>query len=411
MSETLHSRAAVKGSERSPLRGRYLVKNRPFNALLYVSDAMLAIGTRSRKPAETGQPRRLLVAVGGHLGDAVIATSAIGVIRDAWPNVQIGIITGSWNAAVFAAHPDIRWLHFADHWKLNRSGRPWFSRALRTLRSERVAIDEIRDTGYDAAIDLYPYYPNTSRLLKRTAIPVRVGYVSGGGGPRYTHALPWSPGTHVSYDHRRLLAVLGINAGGEPSYRLAPITADAASNAQRKLREAAIFDGYIALHMGAGTARKSWPLEKWTEVANELRGDGIGIVLTGGGARDSRRTRELASTVRNTANLCDALTWAEFRHVLAGARATISVDTVAAHLSAAAGTPTIVIMTGMDDPERWRPLGDNVTVLTERVQCFPCYRSNGCAAMSCIADVTARSVLTAIEPYLDASTTAPFSSP
>ena len=99
-------------------------------------------------------------------------------------------------------------------------------------------------------------------------------------------------------------------------------------------------------------------------------------------------------------DLFTGTTWNEFRQVLSGARATISVDTVAAHLSAAEGTPTIVVMTGMDDPARWRPLGRHVTVLTERVPCSPCYLPNGCAAMSCIVEVTTDSVLAATRRHV-----------
>jgi ADP-heptose:LPS heptosyltransferase len=70
------------------------------------------------------------------------------------------------------------------------------------------------------------------------------------------------------------------------------------------------------------------------------------------------------------------------------------------HVAAAQRRPCIAIMTGVDDPARWRPLGDHTTVLTDRVPCAPCYRSRGCAAMSCIRGVSTTAVLDAVAPYL-----------
>jgi ADP-heptose:LPS heptosyltransferase len=384
----------------SPLKGRYLVRNPLWNAWLRASDAVL--GLRERRPAAPAPPRRLLLAFGGHLGDAVIATSVLAPIRSAWPHVEIGVVTGSWNRDVLANHSDIRWLHLADHWKLNRSAMSWLARAIRSRSSHRAALREILDVGYDAAIDLYPYYPNASWLLDQARIPTRIGYVSGGGGPRYTHPLEWMPGGHVSGDHLRLVATLGVVAvPATMGYKLPENIGGAAVDAARKLREAgASPDKCVVLHMGAGTAKKSWPAASWTIVAQELLMDGMSVVLTGAGKADAARTRDLVSRVPRAVNLCDALTWNEFRQVLSEARVTITVDTVAAHLSAAEGTPTIVVMTGMDDPARWRPLGRHVTILTERVPCSPCYLPNGCAAMSCIVEVTTDSVLAATRRHV-----------
>jgi ADP-heptose:LPS heptosyltransferase len=391
---------------RSPLRGRYLVRNRAWNAWLRASDLMLAALPRQRNPGTTAPPQRLLLAVGGHAGDAVIATSVLEPIRATWPNVEIGAVTGSWNGHVLANHPDIRWIHFADHWKLNRSESSWWARARRSLASHRAALNEIRAVGYDVAIDLYPYYPNSAQLLARASIPTRIGYVSGGGGSHYSRALEWSAGGHVIDDHLRLVAALGMKpvARDAVQYRLPPIAGDVAAAAARKLRDAggSDVDAYVVLHMGAAMTRKSWPMAKWVEIARAMLGQGLGVVLTGAGADDAARTGALQREVAAAVDLCDRLTWDEFRHVVALARTVICVDTVAGHVAAAENTAAVVIMTGMDHSARWNPHGESVTVLTHPVPCAPCYRSDGCPAMSCVREVTTQSVLSAARVHLGA---------
>src|SRR5688500_14750425 len=94
---------------RSPLRGRYLVRNRAWNAFLAVADGILGIAL----PRPSGQgagdqsraPKRVLVCVGGHIGDAIIATNALSQLHRNVPGIEIGVLSGSWNRAIFESHP------------------------------------------------------------------------------------------------------------------------------------------------------------------------------------------------------------------------------------------------------------------------------------------------------------------
>ena len=402
----------------SPLRGRYLVRNRLWNAWLHVNDAALRVlhapnGAHSAHEA----PRRVLVAVGGHLGDAVIATAHLSQLARAFPGVEIGIVCGSWSRMVFESHPRVRWIHVLDHWKLNRDrggggggGGGALRRWLTARRTRARALAEIREVGYDAAIDLAAYFPNSARLLWKAGIPVRVGYTSGGDGPLYTHAVPWSARNHVLDEHAALLAQLAPAAGTDTParYALGIVPHRAAAGAAEKLESAGLSQrSYVVVHMGAGQTRKEWPSEKWTSVLRELGALGFRCVLTGAGAAQSELARGVAESVPGTVNFSDRLDWNEFRAVIAAARLVLSVDTVAAHLAGAAGTPCVVLMTGMDVPERWRAVGGGagggalVTILSERVACAPCYRSRGCAEMSCIRDVAPQAVIAAARNHLN----------
>jgi ADP-heptose:LPS heptosyltransferase len=376
---------------RSPLSGRYLVHNRGWNAALRLADAVLSRVAQARPPASPAAPSKILIAVGGHLGDAVIATSVLPVLARAYPNAQVGMLLPSWSRVVVEGHPALRWIHHADHWKMSRAGGGSAAKWRQYRASAAKAVQEIRAVGYDVAIDLYAYYPNSARLLWQAGIPTRVGYTSGGCGPLYTSAVDWTTDLgHTATQHAALVAELtAAGRGIEPAYDLPPITDHNRENA----KQATGPDAYIVVHPGTGDKRKAWPIEQWRELVKRLTAAGERVVITGAGAGEGA----LAESIESATNLVDRIDWPTFRGVLAGAKVAIGADSVAMHVAAAEHTPSIAIMAAMSDPEQWRPLGAEVSVLTRSVPCAPCFQKAGCEAMTCVRDVTVDDVLRAVE--------------
>lgn len=383
----------------SPLRGRYLVRNRGWNAALSLTDAVLGALVRPRAVEPQGAPRRILLGVGGHLGDAVIATSVLPLLEHAYPDAAVGMLLPSWSRPVVEGHPRLHWLHHADHWKMNRATAGVDARWRRYRSSATRVIRELKTVGYDVAIDLYAYYPNAAWLLWRAGIPIRVGYRSGGCGPLYTIAIDWSASTgHTAAQHRRLITELGKRESGPAEYDLPPISADAIERATR-----IVHAPYVVIHPGTGDPRKQWPVERWAGLVQRLRDTGERIVITGQGENDRRIASAIRIKFPDVIDVVDDLDWPIFRAVVANASMLIGVDSVATHVAAAAGIPTVAIMAAMSDPQFWRPLGENVVVLTRELPCAPCFRKNGCAAMSCVRDVSLDDVLAAYRRLRDAS--------
>ena len=345
----------------------------------------------------------------GHIGDAVIATSAVRDLARRFPGVEIGVLCASWNRIVFEGHPLVRRIHTVDHWRLERGAGTFAKKFLRARTTRRSALREIRSVGYDAAIDLASHYPNSAHVLAAAKVPVRIGYESGGGGPLYTTALAWEPRGHVTGEHLRLIDELSA-LGSEKSalgsgntafgFRLSTEWWYDLPEAQRSVNgtlNEVLRGSYVVLHPGAGNERKEWPREKWEELARDIMASGSLVVVTGVGAEQEAMAQWLADAAPGVVSLANRLDWAEFRAVIAGARAVVSVDTVAMHLAAAAAIPCVALMTGMDRADRWRPLGTSTTVLSHPVGCSPCFLSRGCGAMSCIRQIEARSVMGALE--------------
>lgn len=379
-----------------------MVRNRVWGAWMRVNDALLRMRRRSRENAQSAPPRRVLVCVGGHLGDAVIATKALSHLSRTKPAVEIGVLSGSWNREILESLPLVRWFHNVDHWKLNRKPQSFPSKWLAYRRSRSRAVREIRDANYDAAVDLYAYYPNFASTIAAARVPVRIGYGTGGSGPLYTRELKWQAGQPISEDHRAIMESLIPGLSWDSSgYALNEVPHAATERVAEILRKLRLEPkGYAILHVGGGAALKEWPLDHWVTVACELLRGSVPVVLTGAGADDAAKARSLETAVAGVKNLCDRLPWMEFRAVIAQAAIVLSVDTVAMHLAAAEGTPCVAVMTGIDAPKRWNPVAANMRVLTHPVSCAPCYRSRGCSEMLCVRGVDPSTLLDAAASFL-----------
>lgn len=345
-------------------------------------------------PGAVPTPRRVLIAIGGHLGDAVIASAVFPLIGEVWPEAEIGVLTGSWSRAVLQQHPLVRRIHTVDHWKLDRSGSGAAARLRRYAGTRRQALREIRAVGYDVAVDLHPFFPNSIPLLRQAGIPVRAGYTSGGFARLLTHPVPWREAErHLAESHRELLAALDprFARAARLRYSLPPVPQG----------EGEVPRGdYLLLHMGAGLQLKEWPADRWHTLVGELLDDGHTLVFTGTGAAQAEAADRAIGGRARCHNLCDRLSWGGFVEAVAGARLVVSVDSVAGHLASGAEVPVVVLTSGMNPIAQWRPLGERVRVMTHAMPCAPCNLSRGCAGMACIRGVTVREVLAAVRAEL-----------
>lgn len=156
--------------------------------------------------------------------------------------------------------------------------------------------------------------------------------------------------------YRRLIGTVGIRAGHDPHVAPPPGTA------------APLTAPYAVLHLwpgGANFHERSWPLDHWRALAEELHGRGLDLALTGGPG-DAAPTRGLVERWRAAGlrahcaaggSPADCLAW------VAGARGVVSVNTGVMHLAAAAGVPTVGL-SGPTSCRRWGPVG-------ARARCVP----------------------------------------
>lgn len=383
------------GPRNSPLRGKYLIRNRYANLSMQVIDSSLHLLHRGSLLRMGAIPpaRRVLVSNIAHLGDVLNSSAVLPLLKEAFPSVEIGFLAGSWATPLLENNPMIRWIHVVDHWYLNRSPEPLFRKFIRYRKSAGLARREIQSVKYDVAVDLYFFFPNAIPLLYSAKIPNRVGYTSGGFGPLLTHGLDWTDSNrHITDYYASLLEVLGVRQDHELSVEQ---TLDHQGK-NESIEEIPSNLDYVVFHIGTGNLVREWPLDKWHQLARKVQEHGLTIIFTGKGESENAKIEELKKDIPNTYNLCNKLSMADLFRVIKNASLLVAVESFAGHIAAACGVESVVIMSGTTNSYQWRPLSPKCTLVMGRVPCAPCYLSRGCEGMECLRDVTVEEVLMAV---------------
>ncbi len=349
-----------KDFPRSPLRGKYLVQNPFANFLLRSVDFFLSVFFKQKKiDLSNYQPKRILLSNIAHLGDVVIATSILPVIKKNFTDCKIGFLIGSWSKEILDKHPMVDYLHFVDHWKLNRSNLSLLKKVVRYYQTKRKAISEIKEKKYDVAIDLYYFFPNSIPIFWQTNIPYRIGYISGGFGPLLSHSLEWrNLDQYVGRFHLDLLKFLSIEKDKniKPSMDLISLKVSLKNIFFNKL----LGQRYFVFHLGTGDPVKEWSLEEWKSLAKKVIEDGYSIVFTGKGKREKKNIDYVMNGLDKCCNLCDKLNVVELIKVIKESQHVICCDSVVSHIASSFNLNTTVIFYKGHNEKQW-VLSSNTT--------------------------------------------------
>jgi heptosyltransferase-2 len=368
------------------------------------ADLLLGLVRHNAPRPSPAAVKRLLIALGGHLGDAVLLTAILQYLHAEHPGIEIGVALPSWARTVIEQDPRVSWIHPVDHWKDDRSPASTWTKWRRYRKSYRTAIEAIRSVRYGAAIDLRTHYPNMATLLQRAGIPVRAGFTSAGFGRLYTHPMGWRDDhTHVVMRHIELLGeLLGSNRPSMPPRCELP-SGDPRTTAEiGTLLTAHDLDrkGYLLVHMGSGDQERVWTASGWRAVCEKLSARGHRMVFTGRGEAEASMIAAVADATAGAVNLCDQLEWPEFVEVVRSARCVLSVETSAAHVAAATNTPCVSVWLGRDTAPYWRPLGERIRLLVPAPRGVACECAAGCAEIVWVPAVSAEMVLRAVDEVM-----------
>ncbi len=361
-------------------------------AVLPLAYKLLHRGRPIRAAAGSEDPKRILILNGAHIGDIVISTSILPILRSAYPNAQIGFVTGSWSKMVLKGHPDVAFVHCIDHWILNRSGQNLFRKIRRYQMTRKTALHEICKAQYDIAISLYTFsYPDLMEIAWSASIPIRLGF-----GQSLFSSLATAI-TDVSRNCFRVQSAIQADV-------LRPLSLDACHLKKRTARLSDTTDeairevctllqvptidqaSYSIVHIGSGALKRELPLTFWREVAEDLSKSHT-LVFTGKGEREAANVSRVISGLNRCINACDRLSWDGFVAAVRCANTLFGVESMAGHVAAAVGTRCVVAYTGMAGVARWRPESHKCTVITRHLPCAPCENPRGCTGMACIRGI------------------------
>ena len=232
-------------------------------------------------------------------------------------------------------------------------------------------------------------------------VPERIGARRGLRGLLLTRRVDapamHDPGAHQQLEYEALFGN-APDAPAPPGPLLAiPPAAQVA--AERLLPEGAA--PWVGLLPGAARGpSKQWPVERFAEVAHQLRvTDGVRVCLLGTG-REASLCARIAGATGDALNLAGRTPLAELAAILARCACVLSNDSGGMHLAAVCGTPVAAIF-GLTDPAKTGPVGSG-----HRILMAPGYTRGrdigrrSAAAAEALAAVPAEAALEAVRALL-----------
>jgi heptosyltransferase-2 len=319
-------------------------------------------------PIAPAKPLRLLVVLPSWLGDVVMATPALRLLRDALPGAFIGGLVRPGLDELLAGTP------FIDELHVDRA---------RGVMGPKLVAAKLRPRRYDTALLLTNSF-STALIARLAFIPRRIGYDRDGRGLLLTDRLDaprrarphrgFAPVPAVDY----YLAAAGRTLGDqatpdrERSLQLSTTPAQDAAALDLLARAGVADRPFAILNPGGNNPAKRWPPDRFADAARHLiERHALAIIINGSPgeadlARDIVRQigPPLAPTSLPVASLADlGVTIGSLKGVVRRARLMLTNDTGPRHIAAAFGVPTVALF-GPTDP-RWTTLPDSAPFPSE----------------------------------------------
>ncbi len=323
----------------------------------------------TRKPTQ----QRILLIRPDHLGDVLLTTPAVRLLRAACPDAEIHALVGPWSGNILANYPEIDTVLTLPF--------PGFERGSETdLRAPyRLAFHSarhLRKIGYSSALILRPDHWWGAMLAKWAGIPRRIGYNLPDVARFLTDALP-DVHQHAVLQNVRLIEALTGQPADEQQLTLDfPVNALDQAWVRGYLEETGIpaEQPIIVIHPGSGAWVKQWSEEKWASVADTLTEQLDAAIIFTGGDHELSLVRQIQSAMKHQALVMAGETGVGTLAALyQRARLVLGPDSGPLHLAAAVGTPTVALFGPADPVEfgSWGP-ADKHIMLWSSIGCRPC---------------------------------------
>lgn len=330
---------------------------------------------------------RLLVKMPNWVGDCLMATPALALMKAAIPGVRIDALCRPSVAGVLADNP-----HITDLIQAN-------DKAL-----EPETVKRIHSNNYDAAV-LMTNSLGSAWLVKQLKIPKRIGFNREHRGLLLTSKIPFKPlewqtptpkplsrrsikGTPqpglprpmVEYYleiARATITAVAPQVQSLPSldYKMVlPLHRSSEERVARLLRENNIVSKLlIGINPGAAHGpAKRWPPERLGHLVESLaRPDWVFVSTAAPGEKELNDQVQEATTIP-IVRLGEQVSLRELPALISKFAVYITNDSGPMHIAAARGVPTIAIF-GPTDPGSTRPWEAQHTLVRHPVPCSPCF--------------------------------------
>lgn len=337
--------------------------------------------------------RRVLLVKLSSLGDIVHALPLADALRDALPDAHLAWAVRGKFADLLDGNPNLDAVHPLD---------------AKGVRAAARFGQRLRRENFDVTLDAQGLL--ISGLVTRlSGAKTRVGLDRNreGNALFLTHAIvPGRQRTHIVEILRGFLPALGLPSPG-PVKRQTYLAEGEADKAGALLAEAGAQRGtpVVGFIVGASTADKTWPRERWVALCRRVAESGARPVLLGGPAEAALAEAILQATggTAVVGNLVGRTPLRVLAGVLARCQVVVGGDSGPTHLAVAVGAPTVGLY-GVTDPARtgpaWGPAPSLTLDYAEADAPAATRRSRHSTLPDSLARIPAHAVAEAVETLL-----------
>jgi heptosyltransferase-3 len=348
------------------------------------------------------QIRRVLVIKLRNLGDVLLASPVVSVLKAQAPDIEVDALVYADTADMLRDHPDLTELHVVHRdWK--RLGS-W-----QRFRCEVQLLSRLRQRNYDLVVHLTEHVRGMwlARLL-RPRFSVAPDLRSRGLYQNsFTHRYPVIGGNrrHAVDINLDALRRLGIYPDRSRRHLTLAVGASAHAAAGEALARFQLADrSFVLIHPGSRWFFKCWPPDRVAALCNALVTGGLPVVLVSGpDPLEKRLLSEVTSHLKTSLpSFPGTLSLKELAALIARARLFVGMDSAPMHIAAAMGTPTVALFGPSGDIE-WGPWQVPHRIVTSSHPCRPCGR-DGCGGgkrSECLEVITPEQVLDAVRSLLE----------
>lgn len=336
-------------------------------------------------------PRILLIRTSA-LGDIVHALPALTALRRHLPKARIAWVVERGFAPLIESHPDLDQV-------LTVNTKGWRRRPLaaQSWREMGRFMSELDGFGAEIALDLMGNYKGT--LIAMLALcDQRIGISK--RWRREPTSAAWltdtvAPTGRHAVDHALAVA----EALGLPTEQ-ADFGGDRLNGPSQPADPTQDFS--VILHPGTGWANKTYPPERWGEVARRIADETGRETWVSAGPGENQLADRVVSASDGHAHRLHAPSLADLIERLRHADLVLGGDTGPLHLAHALGAPVLSVM-GPTDPDRNGPYGAPERTISHRLPCSFCHQRLD-SVKACLIEIPARLVASrAIELLLHPS--------
>jgi lipopolysaccharide heptosyltransferase II len=334
---------------------------------------------------------KILIVRTDRIGDVILSTPVIKVIKEAYPQSWLAFMLRPYAADVLVDNPYLDEIIIYDKYNKHRS---WFA-------SYQFA-QLLKKKQFDAAIILHP--SNRAHIITYLAgIVKRVGYDKNFGflltnriKDRKADGLKHE--AEYNFDLLKLLNI--FEESKETCIKVSKEDTKFVGNLllENDIKEN---DKFIVIHPAASCSSKVWPQNNFIEVAQQLL--------------NTHKVKIILICSQEHLNICQSIyeklppekaiifNGLKLKHIAAlfkRAVLLISNDSGPVHIAVAVGCPVVDIF-GRNQPglspKRWGPLDKKSIVLHKPENCQPCLAHNCLKKYKCLQNITVEDVVNAAE--------------